>query len=157
MLGAEFVDCVRYILNGDETDGELAIGIDSGKRIFVRITTARLQFRHAEIRKLNKGSRLELLIEIFNISSSLRCRTKSDSRTEYELRRNLAAAVILGSQLRIEDSSIVLDYFAASGIGIAVDVFGCECIYRATGIALAFIQLSNYLMYPSVLLKVNAH
>ena len=81
MLGAEFVDRIRYILNGDETDGELAIGIDSGKRIFIRITTARLQFRHAEIRKLNKGSRLELLIEIFNISSSLRCRTKSDSRT----------------------------------------------------------------------------
>lgn len=40
MIGAEFVDCVRYILNGDETDGELAIGIDSGKRILIRITTA---------------------------------------------------------------------------------------------------------------------
>lgn len=57
MLGADFIDRICHVLDGDETDGELAIGIDSGEREIIRFSAIKSHLGHAELIDFVNGSR----------------------------------------------------------------------------------------------------
>lgn len=130
MVVPKLADRVRDILDGNESDGEFPIGIDSGEREIISVSASELNstMNGEKLIYFVNGSRREFIVEVFDIATCVRCRTVGKGHTQYEFGGDFAVMVVLDSQLGIELIGIAFNDFRMV-IDIGIDIFRGERMF----------------------------